>query len=59
MSWKKNLGNRDVLDLCDDRRDLKMRWYKEEGAKANKGGLRSPEKEKEDWIDTKCRGIDA
>ena len=30
---KKPWVTRDVLDLCDDRRDLKERRYEEEGAK--------------------------
>ena len=29
----KNRMTTDFMDLCDERRDLKKRWYDEEGAK--------------------------
>ena len=39
-----------VLDLCDERRDLKKRWYEEEGAKeyrkANKKVQKALKKQK-------------
>ena len=45
---------KDDLDLCDDRRDLKKRWYEAEGAKvyreANKRIQKALKKAKEDWI---------
>ena len=52
---------RDVLDLCDERRDLKKRRYEEEGAKeyrkANKRVQKALKKAKEDWIDNQCKEI--
>ena len=42
---------RDVLDLCDERRDLKKKWYEAEGAKeyreANKRIQKAVKKEKD------------
>ena len=50
---------RDVFDLCDERRDLKKRQYKEEGIKeyrkAYKMDQKALKKAKEDWIHTKCK----
>ena len=52
---KKPLVTKDVLDLCDERRDLKKKRYKAEGAKeyreANKRIQKAVKKAKEDWID--------
>ena len=54
---------RDVLGLCDEKRDLKKRRYDEEGVKENrkasKGVQKSLKKAKGDWIDTQCKKIDA
>ena len=47
---------RDVLDLCDERRDLKKKRYEAEGAKeyreANRRIQKAVKKAKEDWIGT-------
>ena len=47
----------DVLDLCDERRDLKKR-YEAEGAKeyreANRDIQKAVKKAKEDWIGAQC-----
>ena len=52
-----------VLDLCDERKDLKKRRYEEEEAedyrKANKRFQMALRKVKEDWIDTQCKEIGA
>ena len=60
---KKPCVTKDVLDLCDEMRDLKKMWYEEEGVKntqkANKMSHKAPKKTKEDWIDTQCKEIDA
>ena len=60
---KKPWVTRDVLDLCDQKRDLKKRRYEEEGAteyrKANKRVQKALKKVKEDWIDNQCKEIDA
>ena len=60
---KKPLVTRDVLDLCDSRRNLKKRRYEEERVKEyRKAKIRvakALKKAKEDWIDTKCEEIDA
>ena len=54
---------RDILDLCDERRDLKKRRYEEEVAKeykkANNRIQKALNKAKEDWTDTQCKEIDA
>ena len=34
---KKPWVTKDVLDLCDERRDLKKKWYEAEGAKRIQG----------------------
>ena len=58
---KKAWVTNDVLDLCDDRRDLKKRRYEAEGAKqyreANRGIQKSVNKAKEDWIGAQCEEI--
>ena len=63
MSQKKPWVARGVLELCDERRDLKKRRYEEEGAKeyrkANKRVQKALKKAKEDWIDNQCKEIDA
>ena len=60
---KKTWVTRDVLDLCDERRDLKKRRYEEEGAeeyrKGNKRVQKALKKAKEDWLDTRSKEIDA
>ena len=52
-SRKKPWVTKDVLDLCDERRDLK-KWYEAEGAKeyreANRRIQKAVMKAKEDWI---------
>ena len=60
---KKPWVNRDVLGLYDERRKLKKKRYKEEGAKeyrkANKRVHKASMRAKEDWIDTQCKEIHA
>ena len=50
---KKPWLTRNVLDPCDERRDLKKRWYEEEGVKeyrkANKKVQKVLKIAKEDW----------
>ena len=57
---KKPWVTKDVLDLCDDRRDLKKKRYEEEGAKeyreANRGIQKAVKKAKGDWIGCSVRG---
>ena len=59
---KKPWVTKDVLDLCDERRDLKKKRYEAEGAKeyreANMRILKAVKKAKEDWIGTKCEEIE-
>ena len=51
-----------VLDLGNERKDLKKRRYEEEGTmeyrKANKRVQKALKKAKEDWIDTQCTKAD-
>ena len=51
---KKPWVTKDVLDLCDERRDLKKKRYGAEGAKdyreANRRIQKAVKKAKEDWI---------
>ena len=51
---KKPWVTKDVPDLCDERRDLKKKRYKAEGAneyrEANKRIQKAVKKAKEDWI---------
>ena len=57
---KKPWVTRDVLNLCDEMRDLKKRRYVEEAKKKKKAHQRvqnSLKKAKEDWIDTQCKEI--
>ena len=48
----------DVLDLCDERRDLKKKRYEAEGAKeyreANRRIQKAVKKAKEDWVGAQC-----
>ena len=52
---------KDVLDLCDERRDLKKKRYEAEGAKeyreANRRIQKAVKKAKEDWIGAQCEEI--
>ena len=61
-SRKKPRVTKDVLDLCDERRDLKKKQYETEGAKeyrkANKRMQKAVQKAKEDWIDAQCKVIE-
>ena len=54
---EKPWNTKDILDLSDERRDLKLRPYKGEGAnsykEANKRIQKAVKKAKEDWIGTK------
>ena len=49
---------KDVLDRCDERRDLKKKRYEAEGAKeyreANRRVQKAVKKAKEDWIGAQC-----
>ena len=51
-----------VLDLCDERRDLKKKRYDTEGAKeyreANRRIQNAVKKAKEDWIGAQCEEIE-
>ena len=51
---KKPWVTKDVLDLCDERRDLKKMRYEAERAKeyreTNRGIQKAVKKSKEDWI---------
>ena len=53
---------KDVLDFCDERRDLKKKRYEAEGAKeyreANRRIQKAVKKEKEDWIGAQCEEIE-
>ena len=59
---KKPWVTKDVLDLCDERRDLKKKRYKAEGAKeyreANRMIQKAVKKAKEDWIGAQCEEIE-
>ena len=59
---KKLWVTKDVLDLCDDRRDLKNKRYEAEGAKeyreANRRVQKAVNKAKEDWIGAQCEEIE-
>ena len=59
---KKPWVTKDVLDLCDERRDLKKKRYEAEGAKeymeANRRVQRAVKKAKEDWIGAQCEEIE-
>ena len=53
---------KDVLRLCDEKRDLKKRRYEAEGAKANreanKRSQKAVKKAKEDCIGVQCEEIE-
>ena len=55
---KKPWVTKDVLDLCDERRDLKKKRYEAEGAKeyreANRRIQKAVKKANEDWIGAQC-----
>ena len=59
---KKPWITKDVLDLCDERRDLKKKRYEAEGAKeyreANRRIQKAVKKAKEDWIGAQCEEIE-
>ena len=59
---KKPWFTKDVLDLCDERRDLKKKRYEAEGAKeyreANRRIQKAVKKAKEDWIGAQCEEIE-
>ena len=59
---KKPWVTKDVLDLCDERRDLKKKRYEAEGAKeyreANRRVQKAAKKAKEDWIGAQCEEIE-
>ena len=58
---KKPWVTKDVIDLCDERRDLKKKWYEAEGAKeyreANSRIQKAVKKAKEDCIGDQCEEI--
>ena len=59
---KKPWVTKDVLDLCDERRDLKKKRYEAEGAKeyreANRRIQKAVKEAKEDWIGAQCEEIE-
>ena len=59
---KKPWVTKDVLDLCDERRDLKKKRYEAEGAQeyreANRRVQKAVKKAKEDWIGAQCEEIE-
>ena len=59
---KKPWVTRDILDLCDERRNLKKKRYEAEGAKgyreANKRIQKAVKKANEDWIGAQCEEIE-
>ena len=61
VAGKKLWVTKDVLYLCDERRDLNKKRYEAEGVKeyreANKRIQKSVKKAKEDWIDAQCEDI--
>ena len=59
---KKPWFTKDVLDLCDERRDLMKKQYVAEGAarvyrEANKRIQKAVKTDKEDWIGAQCEEI--
>ena len=58
---KKPWVTKDVLDLCDERRDLKKKRYEAEGAKeyreANRRVQKALKKAKEDWMVLSARRL--
>ena len=59
---KKPWVTKDVIDLCDERRDLKKKRYEAEGAKeyreANRRVQKAVKKAKEVWIGAQCEEIE-
>ena len=59
---KKPWVTKDVLDLCDERRDLKKKRFEAEGAKeyreANRRIQKAVKKAKENWIGAQCEEIE-
>ena len=59
---KKPWVTKDVLDLSDERRDLKKKRYEAEGVKeyreANRRIQKAVKKAKEDWIGAQCEEIE-
>ena len=59
---KSHGSSKDVLDLCDERRDLRKKRYEAEGAKeyseVNRRIQKAVKKAKEDWIDAQCEEIE-
>ena len=59
---KKTWVTKDVLDLCDERRDLEKKRYEAEGAKeyreANRRIQNATKKAKTDWIGAHCKEIE-
>ena len=62
VAEKKPWVTKDVLDLCDERRDLKKKRYEAEGAKEYREAKRriqkAVKKAKEDWIGAQCEEIE-
>ena len=59
---KKPWVTKDVLDLCDERRDSKKKRYEAEGEKeyreANRRIQKAVKKAKDDWIGAQCEEIE-
>ena len=62
VAGKRPWVTRDVLDLCDERRNLKKKRYEAGGAEeyreANKRIQKAVKKAKEDWIVSQCEEIE-
>ena len=62
LRWKRPWVTNDVLDLCDERKDLKKKWYEAEEAKeykeANRRIQKAVKKAKEGWIGAQCEEIE-
>ena len=59
---KRPLVTKDILDICEERRDLMKKRYFAEGAQqyreANKRIQKAMKKAKEDWIGAQCEEIE-
>ena len=58
---KKLCLTKEVLDLCDERRDLKKKRYEAEGERiqgSKQEGSEGCEESKEDWIGAQCEEIE-
>ena len=59
---KKPWVTRDLLDLCNERRDLKKKRYEAKGAQeyreTNKRTQKAVKKAKEDWMGSQCEEIE-